>query len=379
MQVISRNPDHQATALIADFAEQVKLDVYRAPTDKAEAEYVVHQVEQMVGGVSYFSLDSGRVDGDGLPEEYSFGDFAVLYRLNAQARLLEEAFDRSGIPYETIGGSALTEQKPVLDILALLWLAQAPDSAVHWERILTEGKRALSDEAVADLVSQVKSQSTAPGTPATWRTIIVAASRTGATRQPQRERLAQTVELVDALAGTASAPLSEQIRAAAAGWERLRGAEYSDAEKERIDRLQRRAAPFRNRLRDFLTTTALQSDADQYDQRADRVTLMSLHASKGLEFPVVFVVGCEAGLLPYKPANREVDTDEERRLFYVGMTRAQRRLILIHAGRRFLFGQSMENRLSDFVTDIEAALQEVRHAQPRQTRKRAEDQQLRLF
>ena len=379
MQVISRNPDHQATALIADFAEEVKLDVYRAPTDKAEAEYVVHQVEQMVGGVSHFSLDSGRVDEGGLPEEYSFGDFSVLYRLNAQARLLEEAFDRSGIPYETIGGSALTEQRPVLDILALLWLAQAPDSTVHWERVLTEGKRALSDEAVADLVSQVKSQSTAPGTPATWRTIIVAASKTGAPRQPQRERLAQSVELVDALAGTASAPLSEQIQAAAAGWERLRGAEYSDAEKERIDRLQRRAAPFRNRLRDFLTTTALQSDADQYDQRADRVTLMSLHASKGLEFPVVFVVGCEAGLLPYMPANREVDMDEERRLFYVGMTRARRRLILTHADRRYLFGQSMENQLSGFVTDIEAALQDVRHAQPRQTRQRAEDRQLRLL
>jgi uncharacterized protein (TIGR00375 family) len=379
MQVISRNPDHQANALIADFAEQVKLDVYRAPTDKAEAEYVVHQVEQMVGGVSYFSLDSGRVDDDGLPEEYSFGDFVVLYRLNAQARLLEEAFDRSGIPYETIGGTDLAEQKPVRQILALLWLTQTPDSTVHWERVLAEGKGALSDGAMADLVSQVKSESTAPGPEASWRTMVASASRTGALRQSQRERLGLTVELMDTLAGTASAPLSEQIEAAAAGWQKLRGAKYSEAEKERIDQLLRRAAPFRNRLRDFLTTTALQSDADQYDQRADRVTLMSLHASKGLEFPVVFVVGCEAGLLPYMPANREVDTDEERRLFYVGMTRAQRRLILIHAGRRFLFGQSMENRLSDFVTDIEAALQEVRHAQPRQTRKRAEDQQLRLF
>ena len=379
MQVISHNPDHQATALIADFAEQVKLDVYRAPTDKAEAEYVVHQVEQMLGGVSYFSLDSGRVDEDGLPEDYTFGDFAVLYRLNAQARLLEEAFDRSGIPFETVGGTDLADQKPVRVVLALLRLTLAPDSTVHWERILSEGKGALSDGAVADLVSQLKSESTKLGAAPSWRAIVASASGIGALRQSQRDRLAQTVELMDALVGINSAPLSEQIEAAAAGWQSLRGDEFSDAEKERIDRLQRRAAPFRNRLRDFLTTTALQSDADQYDQRADRVTLMSLHASKGLEFPVVFVVGCEAGLLPYMPANREVDTDEERRLFYVGMTRAQRRLILTHAARRFLFGQSVENRLSDFVTDIEAALQEVRHAQPRQTRKRTEDRQLRLF
>ena len=334
-QVISRNPDHEATALIADFAEQVKLDVYRAPTDKAEAEHVVHQVEQMVGGISYFSLDSGRVDEDGLPEERSFGDFAVLYRLNAQARLLEEAFDRSGIPYATIGGTALTEQKPVREIMALLWLTQTPDSSVHWERILTGAKGTLDRNAVT--------------------------------------------KLVVALTDKADAPESARIQEAAAGWAGLRGADYSDAERERIDRFQRRAAPFRNRLQDFLTTTALQSETDLYDQRADRVTLMSLHASKGLEFPVVFIVGCEEGLLPYLPPNREIRTDEERRLFYVGMTRAQRRLILTHAGRRFLFGQSMENRLSGFVTDIATALQEVRQAEPRRSRQKAEDRQLSLF
>ena len=334
-QVISRNPDHEATALIADFAEQVKLDVYRAPTDKAEAEHVVHQVEQMVGGVSYFSLDSGRVDEDVLPEERSFGDFAVLYRLNAQARLLEEAFDRSGIPYATIGGTALTEQKPVREIMALLWLTQTPDSSVHWERILTGAKGTLDRNAVT--------------------------------------------KLVVALTDKADAPESARIQEAAAGWAGLRGADYSDAERERIDRFQRRAAPFRNRLQDFLTTTALQSETDLYDQRADRVTLMSLHASKGLEFPVVFIVGCEEGLLPYLPPNREIRTDEERRLFYVGMTRAQRRLILTHAGRRFLFGQSMENRLSGFVTDIATALQEVRQAEPRRSRQKAEDRQLSLF
>ena len=379
MQVISRNPDHQATALIADFAEQVKLDVYRAPTDKAEAEYVVHQVEQMVGGVSYFSLDSGRVDDNGLPEDFTFGDFAVVYRLNAQARLMEEAFDRSGIPYSIVGGAALAEQSPVQEIVALLWLTAAPGSSLHWQRILTEGKGALTDDEAADLAEKQIKESEGRSTPGAWPKAIAAAARTGALRQPKRDRLVQTVELVEKLAGDASAPLSSQLQFAAAGWAELRGTEFSDAEEERIDRLQRRAAPFRNRLQEFLTTMSLQSEADQYDSRADRVTLMSLHAAKGLEFPVVFIAGCEEGLLPYTPANRDVDLDEERRLFYVGMTRAQRRLILTHAGRRFLFGQSMENRLSGFVSDIETALQEVRQAEPRRSRKRAEDQQMRLF
>ncbi len=377
-QVISRDPDHQATALIADFAEQVKLDVYRAPTDKAEAEYVVHQVERMVGGISYFSLDSGRVDDDGLPENWAFGDFVVLYRLNAQAKLLEEAFDRSGIPYETVGGTALTEQKPIREILSLLWLTQMPDSRVHWERVLMEGKGALAAEAVADLVTLHRSRPGAPGLATDWRAALSTGAISGAQRRSQRERLAGTLDLAQALANSASSPVSERIQAAAEGWAGLHGIEYSDAERERIDRLQRRSTPLRNRLRDFLTTMALQSETDQYDQRADRVTLMSLHASKGLEFPVVFIVGCEDGLLPYLPANRKIEPAEERRLFYVGMTRAQRRLILTHAGRRFLFGQTMENRVSGFVTDIAAALQEVRQAR-RQARPKAEDRQLRLL
>ena len=379
MQVISRNPDHQATNLIADFAEQVKLDVYRAPTDRAEAEYLVHQVEQMVGGVSYFSLDSGRVDEGGLPEDFTFGDFAVLYRLNTQGRLIEEAFERSGIPYSTLGGPALTEQSPVREIRALLWLTQTPECYVHWGQILTEGKRALSGEAVAELLASKNSETKERPASPSWLELLAVASRTGTLRQPQRERLTETIELVKILEGDPSAPLSSQIQTAASRWEALRGTEYGDAEKERIERFQRRAAPFRSRLQEFLTTLALQSEADQYDRRADRVTLMSLHAAKGLEFPVVFIAGCEEGLLPYTPANRDVDLDEERRLFYVGMTRAQRRLILTHAGRRFLFGQAMENPLSGFVTDIEAALQEVRQAQPRRSSKRDEDRQLRLF
>ena len=132
-------------------------------------------------------------------------------------------------------------------------------------------------------------------------------------------------------------------------------------------------------MRDFLTAVALQSETDRYDERVDRVALMSLHAAKGLEFPVVFIVGCEEGLLPYLPPNRTADPAEERRLFYVGMTRARQRLILTHAARRLLFGQSMENRLSGFVTDIETALRELRQAPRRPPRPKTDDLQLPLF
>ena len=331
--MIAHNPDHQATALTADFAAQVKLDVYRAPTDRAEAEYVVHQVERMVGGTSYFSLDSGRVEDDGLTETHTFGDFAVLYRLNAQARLLEEAFDRSGIPYQATGGSALAEQQPVREILSLLWLTQLPASRLHWWRLLARGPGAARESGLEEVVARIASDTTAEP----YRAAILS---------PSEARAAHGLELVRSLAAAGQASVSELVGTAAAGWAELRGRAYDAAELERVARLERRAVAAGTGMRGFLTAAALQSETDRYDERADRVVLMSLHAAKGLEFPVVFITGCEEGLLPYLPPNRAADPAEERRLFYVGMTRARRRLILTHAARRLVFGKTVENPLS---------------------------------
>ena len=412
-------------------AAQVKLDVYRAPTDRAEAEYVVHQVERLIGGTSYFSLDSGRVEDDAVAEARSFADFAVLYRLNAQARLLEEAFDRSGIPYQTAGATPLAEQAPVREILALLWLSEAPASPLHWRRVLLAGAGAASEEDLTRFLAQV-SAAGADAQPLTPRTgpshpnIIAATADTGAeppepSRKPVRHAATEAARSADAVANAAAtaevgavsgagaaaaapaahgsahgrptaalhlvrklaadrrAPVAERARAAAAGWAALRGRRYDDAEAERIARLQARAAAAHAGMREFLTAAALQSETDRYDGRADRVALMSLHAAKGLEFPVVFIAGCEHGLLPYHPPNRAADPAEERRLFYVGMTRARRRLILTHAARRVLFGERLENPISHFVTDIETALRETGRPPHRPRRPTAEDLQLPLF
>ena len=372
-QVIARNAEHQATALTAELAAQVKLEVYRAPTDRAEAEYVVHQVERMVGGTSYFSLDSGRVEDDGLTEPHAFGDFAVLYRLNAQAKLMEEAFDRSGIPYQATGGNALAEQPPVREILSLLWLTQLPASRLHWWRLLARGPGAASESAVEEVVARIAAAAGSDGgdaTPGPSRAAILS---------PPEAWAAHTLELARSLAAPAQAPVSELVRTAAAGWAELRGRAYDAAELERVARLERRADGAGTGMRGFLTAAALQSETDRYDERADRVALMSLHAAKGLEFPVVFIVGCEEGLLPYRPPNRAADPAEERRLFYVGMTRARERLILTHAARRLLFGKTVENPLSGFVTDIENTLRELRQAPRRRPRPAADDLQLPLF
>ncbi len=345
MQVIARNPDRKSVEILAEFADEVKLDVYRAPTDRAEAEYVVHQIEGLMGGTSHFSLDSGRTDGS-VPSARSFDDFAVLYRLSAQSRLLIEAFDRSGIPYQTVGQTSLYEHKAVREVLTHLWRVYNPRSQVH--------------------VGQVAN-------------------------------LSYNLEL--AQARQAGAPVARLIEQITAGIAQQRRKPQDDADAQRLHQLALRAVPFGDRLADFLEATALQSETDAYDPRADRVTLMSLHASKGLEFPVVFIVGCEEGLLPYRRVARSetghsevvrsetghseedeaADVEEERRLFYVGLTRAGRKLVLTHAAKRVLFGQFTENPVSRFVGDIEAALKEIRAQQYRPLERQPESGQMSLF
>ena len=319
-QVIAKNPDREAIRLIAHFADQVKLDIHEAPTDKAEAEYVVQQIESMIGGVSYFSIDSGRVEDETREASLSFGDFAVLYRLNAQSRALEEAFHRLGIPYQTAGQRPFTARPPVRTLLAALHLVQNPASQLHRQQLK---QVPLSIDALHASLGQTS-----------------------------------ILDLIDRLAHDLAVEDEDDVR-----------------------KLRHLAEPFGSDLHGFLAHMALQTETDIYDPRADRVALMTLHAAKGLEFPVVFIVGCEEGILPWTAGGKEVDVEEERRLFYVGMTRAQRKLVLTHARKRFLFGKEMHNSRSHFVDDIEQALLEARKMQgTKKKRKKKDDfEQLSLF
>lgn len=391
MQVIGRDggqrPALEAVAALADFAEQVKLEVYTAPTDKAEAEYVVHQIEQMVGGTSYFSLDSGRVEGAATPAARSFADFAVLYRLAAQSRPLVEAFERSGIPYQTVGQAPLTAHRAVREALAWLWLLHNPRSAVHqdvvWRAAEVEGGKMGKEgnEGKEGKEGSLEELGELGGTWGSWEERLERAKGLPRLTAAQRCRVEAMAalwrELVQAReAGETAAQLLVRVQA----WlGRHRAEPLSEADGERLAQLARRSLPFAADLPAFLEAMALQSETDAYDPRADRVALMTLHAAKGLEFPVVFIVGCEEGLLPYAQPDRPADVDEERRLFYVGVTRAQRRLFLVSARRRFLFGRSVENPSSRFVADIEAALKEVRAAQRRPSKPKPAAEQLSLF
>lgn len=292
-------------AVTAGIYRQGRLSVYDAPTDKAEAEYVVHQIEKMVGGTSMFSHDSGRVSAPS-PAQRSFQDIAVLYRLNAQKIVLEEALERHGIPYQTSDDRPFVELAPVPDLVALL-------------------------------------------------------KNTGDT---------------DVLNGDLQA-LMAKLPQTAAG-EKI----FNDrrpAWQKNVERFIRMSRRF-NHAGEFLDYLALQQPEDAVERRAESVHLLTLHASKGLEFPVVFIVGCEQNLLPLSIENMVSDPREERRLFYVGMTRAKEDLFLTHARRRRLFGQWMSNPPSPYLNDIEHQLKEYDQARPPRRRKaKPESSQLEFF
>jgi DNA helicase-2/ATP-dependent DNA helicase PcrA len=331
-QVIEKSPSSERVKIWSNFVDRTKIEVYRAPTDRAEAEYVVHEIEKMMGGLSYFSIDSERVtDDDGLPSR-SFTDFAVLYRLRAQNPFLIEAFQRSGIPYQTFGQTPLAEYQDARIILASLWFLHNPGSTFFLKQVAPN--------------KQVQS----------------------------------TVSFLNGLSDVVPEPVSVLIEKIYQFFADQSIIHFDEKSNERIQQLRLRAIPFENHLGEFLESMALQKETDLYDPRADRVTMMTLHAAKGLEFPVVFIVGCEEDLLPHKRGHKRSDIDEERRLFYVGMTRAQQKLILTHARTRFLFGQTVESTPSRFLEDIENALKEVRKMAPRKPPKKEQDDlQLKLF
>lgn len=289
-------------AVTADIYQQGRLTVYDAPTDKAEAEYVVHQIEKMVGGTSMFSQDSGRVSSTPCAQR-SFTDIAVLYRLNAQKGVLEAALDRHGIPYQTSDDRPLVELAPVPELVALL-------------------KDLRGTGPLPDVMDRL------PQTAAAGRKIFKDSRR---------------------------------------AW------------KENVERFVRMAKRF-DHVGEFLDYLVLQQPEDAIERRAESVHLLTVHAAKGLEFPVVFIIGCEQNLLPLSIENMVSDPREERRLFYVGMTRAKEALFLTHARRRRLFGQVMSNPPSPYLEDIEHQLKEYDPAQPPRRRKdKPESTQLEFF
>jgi DNA helicase-2/ATP-dependent DNA helicase PcrA len=295
--------------------------------------------------------------------ELGWGSMAVLYRTNAQSRSMEESLVRWGIPYIVVGGLRFYDRREIKDVLAYLRLLVNPADTVSLLRVLNVPKRGIGKTTVERLTDAANQL----GLPL-WE-VVSDAEAVRSLGGRSAKGLLQFCELIqDLQRRSQEAPPSELVQRVMeqSGYVAELLHEATDESEERRRNLQElvnAALQYQEEneegdLEGFLAGAALASDADSKDTAADRVTLMTLHASKGLEFPVVFLVGLEQGLFPsYRSLDDPAALEEERRLCYVGITRAKERLFLSHASERRLWGGMREPAVpSVFLSELPEAL-----------------------
>ncbi|NKI33884.1 DNA helicase II [Wenzhouxiangella sp. XN79A] len=354
-RVIDHNDDRMGKNLWTEGEEGEPIRVFAAYNEDEEAEFIIGRIQDWV--------ESGR-----RPSEA-----AVLYRSNAQSRLFEQALLRADIPYRVYGGLRFFERAEVRDALAYLRLVHNPADDAAFERIVNVPARGIGERTVAGLREAARTRDRT-----LWDTTLHQLN-TGALGGRARNALAGFVELVRGLAEEAEATdlggLMNRIIERSALIEHYRAREPADraeARQENLDELIRATENFEPSIEDeqaglsptasFLTQAALEAGEHQGEKWEDCVQLMTLHSAKGLEFPLVFMAGMEEGLFPHQKSTEEPGRlSEERRLAYVGMTRAMELLYLSYAESRRLHGQTLFGRPSRFVGELPAGLvQDVR-------------------
>ena len=351
--VIKNNAQRQVKTLWTENGKGDKITYYRAQSDRDEAYFIIRQIETMMR-----------------QEHYKYGDFAVLYRTNAQSRSIEEAFLKSSIPYKIVGGHKFYDRKEIRDALAYFGLIVNPVDNLSFGRIVNEPKRGIGASSLEKLGQFADENG--------W-SLLEAAQNVELSNIPARARkeLAKFATLIEDLrkkqqTGSSITDLMSAILEDTGYVDALRN-EHSLEADSRVDNLEELLTvtkTFDDKYEpededsdiyaDFLGELSLVSDVDEVEEDAQEVTLMTLHAAKGLEFPVVFLVGMEEGLFPLsRAAMDETELEEERRLAYVGITRAKKKLFLTNAYSRMFHGQHQNNPASRFVDEIDENLLET--------------------
>jgi len=371
-RVISENVNRKGKTLRTDNAAGERVTLVEASDEQDEAQWVAEEI---------------RVRMTDNPD-LALREFVVLYRTNSQSRAMEEALRREGMPYRVIGGTRFYERREVKDALAYLRLVANPAANEAFLRIVNVPRRGIGDTTVARLAEHAARRGIS---------LLAAAEEAGSVdgiRGGAARALPELAALVRKFAALASGggvsldALLRELMHESGLVEALKaeGAEGKDR-IENLDELLTGAAEMQRRLDEhdpeltfemelageaesmdeprpldvFLAHVALVADVDQHDPLADAVSLMTLHNAKGLEFPIVFITGLEDGLFPMMRAYDEpAGLEEERRLFYVGVTRAERKLYLAHARRRRRGGQYMDSTPSPFLESIPGDLMELR-------------------
>jgi DNA helicase-2/ATP-dependent DNA helicase PcrA len=336
--VIKNNSQRKDKALWSDLGEGEKIKCCNFDSEIAESRFVADTILEGVKNGKHYT------------------DFALLYRSNSQSRSFENTLARSGIPYTIVGGLRFYDRKEIKDIMSYLAVLNNPYDTVRFRRIINEPKRGIGDATVEEIIHIADGLHMSPidvcREASQYETLSrkSAALKAAANLFDELDELADTLrldELIDAVAEK-----SGYIKAMQALGEEGAG------RIENITELKSNAMTLLDEnpettLPDFLEQVALVSDLDSYDGDLDRVSLMTMHSAKGLEFDTVFMVGAEDNIFPsYRSMNDPAEMEEERRLAYVAITRAKRMLYITHTSYRMLYGQTMRNKLSTFVREI---------------------------
>jgi DNA helicase-2/ATP-dependent DNA helicase PcrA len=337
--VISKNINRKDKKLWTEKEAGQKVTSFEAEDERDEAEFVVHEIKK--GGAPY-------------------SKYVVLYRTNAQSRALEETFLKKSVPYRIIGGIKFYQRKEVKDIVAYLRLISNYNDAISLERIINEPKRGLGNISLKKWLGIARENASNP-----IETKLETSNENYKLLTAKKDAIAQLCEFIKrmkeiqpriALADFIGKVFSES------GYEKMLLSEGAEGEmrwenvKELITVAQKydeMREDYSDLLSAFLEEVALASDVDNVDQNQDAVHLMTLHSAKGLEFPVVFIVGLEEGILPHSRSMLSyAEMEEERRLMYVGLTRAKEKIYLLFTRQRNLFGSTQMNSPSRFLEDI---------------------------
>jgi DNA helicase-2/ATP-dependent DNA helicase PcrA len=400
--VVTHNSSRKDKKLWTEMSGGRQISRFEAYNEEEEAEWIARQIEELTGGRS--STLTRRADEEA--ETWQRGDVAVMYRTNAQSRAIEEAFLRYGLRYQLVGGTRFYQRREVKDALAYLRILRNDTDQISFERVLNVPARGIGEKSIAELrvaaaggrtirrgndhpaadartaanasdgseadsepgSSQASAEAGEPEAPTYWGAILTAADgRIEELGSRARSSLGGFAALVARLRTRIGVlPLPELLDAVLeeSGYRAMLADGSEEGEERWNNLLELRSVTTRyddltpdDALDRFLEETALVADQDSYEAGADAVTLITLHAAKGLEFPIVFIAGLEEGVFPHsRSLDDEKQLEEERRLAYVGITRAKRRLFLSHAARRATWGQGGLSVPSRFLFEIPAEL-----------------------
>ena len=345
--VISANELRKPKNLWTDNEAGELTRIVETYTEQDEAQFVVNEIERLVD-----------------LREAKLGDCAVMYRTNAQSRVIEEAFVRYGTPYKLVAGTRFYERREVKDVIAYLRLVHNPQDTVSLMRVINVPGRGIGQQTLARLSDRARSLGVSPSE--ALRLIAEASEKDDVPEHPFSPRATRLLAdfwmmLEGLIAKSRELDLVELFDTVveSSGYQRyIMSGDDGEERWDNILELRGVAQEYRHLkstegLLTFLEGVALVSDIDSLDETTDRVTLITLHQAKGLEFPVVFIVGMEERLLPHvRSFDDPAQMEEERRLCYVGMTRAKQRLYLVRSFRRTLMGSSNVNKPSRFLEDI---------------------------